>query len=352
MRERMRVLQDASKGIRMKVRSFVLLLLSSAAWALPLSPSVRTLIPADVRQIISLDYHTGKRFNTAVTLKAQALPDNLKDFESALSNMGVSPDKDVDSLIFVSFEDKQKMDEKQKDKQKLDMVAVASGPFSSMAVLTQIRLQKIASSRYRESDLYPLSKTMTVTVLDEHTLLLGSDNGVKTALSVRDSHGSNVDSNEELKKMIKSVEKSTVWSVLDRKGTQEMLVSTLGNTDPPPDVAVIKQQVLGSEYRMSFKEDVRFYMDVFTSDTVSASKLSALLKAGVLYKKVTANPAQKTALDSVKVTSDRVTPESERAVLKLQFKTEEKQFQTLLRTKCFVDMSTERQELSGLTSGR
>src|SRR6266446_10974562 len=77
---------------------FCLLLLSSAAWAMPLGSSARTVIPSDVQQIISVDYRALKNSDTAMALKQQVLPPSLKDFEGALRGVGIDPDRDVEQL--------------------------------------------------------------------------------------------------------------------------------------------------------------------------------------------------------------------------------------------------------------
>ena len=77
-----------------KVRDcFCLLLLSSAAWAMPLGGSARTVIPSDVQQIISVDYRALRNSETAQVLKQQVLPDSLKQFEGALKGVGINPEK-------------------------------------------------------------------------------------------------------------------------------------------------------------------------------------------------------------------------------------------------------------------
>ena len=45
-------------------------------------------------------------------------------------------------------------------------------------------------------------------------------------------------------------------------------------------------------------------MDVLTADVSTSHTLASLMKVGLLYKKVTANPVQKIAFDSVKVKSE------------------------------------------------
>src|SRR6266581_9352968 len=79
------------------------LLLVSMAFAMPLNSSARACVPADLLQLISVDYRALKDSPTAMALKQQLMPDNIKQFETALKNIGIDPEKDVDTLAFASF---------------------------------------------------------------------------------------------------------------------------------------------------------------------------------------------------------------------------------------------------------
>src|ERR1700674_331676 len=77
--------------------------LTGSALAAPLGSSVRPAIPAEVQQLICVDYRALKNSDTAQQLKQQVLPENLKQFETALKGIGVLVDRDVDTLTFVSY---------------------------------------------------------------------------------------------------------------------------------------------------------------------------------------------------------------------------------------------------------
>src|SRR5579863_3491069 len=133
-----------------KIATVLMVLLSAAAWASPMSPATRKVIPAGAQQIISVDYLTLKKIDTAMALKAQVLPDHLKEFESTLKSIGIDPDSDLDSLTFASFNNGQLG---------LQMVGMASGSVSPNVVLRKLvlqKLQKIKAVKYRDSDLYPI----------------------------------------------------------------------------------------------------------------------------------------------------------------------------------------------------
>ena len=298
-------------------------LISSTAAAAPLASSVRPAIPAEVQQIICVDYRALKNSDTALQLKAQVLPDNVKEFETALKAVGIDPDRDVDTLTFISY---------RHPKQGLKVVGAAEGIFANKTVQRKLQLKKIRPTKYRDALIYPMSEGMEMTFLDDTTLLFGDGGAVRGALDARDGYITTLDSNPDISSLITDVEGGTVWSILDQKGTQNMLISALGDASRLADYETLKKRILGSRYTMNFSNGVNFDMDVITSDSVTAATLSSLLKAGVLYKKMTASPVEKAALEDVSVDSDS-------SKLKMHFKADDKQFQSLMRTNLFAAVS-------------
>jgi len=132
--------------------------------------------------------------------------------------------------------------------------------------------------------------------------------------------------------MIGPVESGTVWSVLDQQGTQNMLISALGDAGKLADFDMVKKRVQGSRYQMNFTNGVTFDLDVVTADSVTAGTLSSLVKAGVIYRKMTASPIEKVALQNVEVNSDG-------SSLQMHFKADDKQFQSLLHSDLFAAVS-------------
>jgi hypothetical protein len=301
----------------------VLALSSAPLLAAPMNSNARTVIPSDIQQIISVDYRALKNSDTAMALKAQVLPDNLKEFESALKGIGIDPDKDLESLTFAQFRN---------GKQGLKMIGIASGSFSSKIVLKKMTSQKVKPVKYHDSNVYPMSGGMDMTFLDDSTLLFGDTSALHAALNARDGYTTTLDSNPDIADMIPSVESGTVWSVLDQQGSQNMLLSALGDAGKLADFDTIKKRVTGSRYQMNFDSGVKLDMDVVTSDSVTAATLSSLVKAGVLYKKMTATPIEKVALENMTVNSDG-------SNLQMHFKAGDKDFQNLMRSQLFAAVS-------------
>lgn len=301
----------------------ILVILSAAAWGSPIGSSARTAIPSDVQQIITVDYRTLRNSDTAMALKEQVLKQNLKDFEEALKGIGINPEKDVDVLTFAAY---------RKGKEGVKIVGAAQGSFSEKTVLKKIKLNKIKPIKYHDSDVYSMGSGMQMTFLDDNSVLFGDSSALRGALDARDGFSPTLDSNPAVADLIGPVESGTVWSVLDQQGTQNMMLSALGDAGKLADFDTIKKHVVGSRYAMNFTNGITFDVDVLTSDSVTAATLSALVKAAVLYRKMTASAIEKTALEEVSINSDS-------SDLQVHFKAEDKQFQSLIHSDLFAALS-------------
>jgi hypothetical protein len=301
----------------------VLLLSSAGAWAMPMGTQARGVIPSDIQQIISVDYRALKNSDTAMQLKNQVEPDNLKQFEEALKQAGMDPEKNVEQLTVASYRNA---------KGTIKMVGVAQGDFPMKAFLKRMALHKTKPAKIRNTEVWPMAGGMDMVFLDENSLLFGERSSVQGALDARDGYTSTLDANNTIADMIGGVDSGTVWSVLDQQGTQNMMRSALGDASKLGDYETVKKRLLGSRYQMNFNSGVNFDLDVLTADSVTATTLSTLVKAGVLYKKMTATPAEKVALESVTVDSDSST-------LQMHFKTDDKKFQSLMHSELFAAVS-------------
>ncbi len=299
------------------------LLLVSMASAMPLNSSARTCIPADLLQLISVDYRALKDSPTAMALKQQVLPDNLKQFEAALKNIGIDPDKDVDTLAFASF---------RSGKQGVKGIGVSSGPFNMKSVLKKMKLERLTPKKYGTADIYPMDGGFVMTFLDDSTLLFGELTALRAALDTRDGKTLALDTNGDMADMMTNVDSAPVWSILDQQGTQNMMRSALGDASKVADYETLKKRLLGSRYTMNFNSGVNFDLTVVTSDTMTAATLSSLVKAGMLYKKMNATPAEKVAVENTTVDSDS-------SNLQLHFKSSDQQFQSLMHSDLFAAVS-------------
>jgi hypothetical protein len=298
-----------------------LLLAGMPLLAMPLGTSARVVIPADIQQIISVDYRALKNSPTALALKARVLPDQLKEFETALRGFGIDPDNDVEQLTFASF----------RAKKNVEIIGLAQGTFPTKKILARMKLKKVKPFKYRTSDLYSMPGGQEMTFLDDFTMLFGQKTAVQAALDARDGEAPALGSNSAVADNIAAVDSGPVWSVLDAQGTQNLLHSTLGDAAKLTDYEMVRKRLLGSRYTMDFNNGVNFNLSVVTSDSMTAATLSSLVQAGVLFRKMNAQGVEKTALESVTVNS-------ESANLRLNFKSDEKKFQSLVQSDLFASV--------------
>jgi hypothetical protein len=301
----------------------VAILLVSMADAMPINSSARSCIPADTLQLISVDYRAIKDSPTAMALKTQLMPDNIKQFEAALKGIGIDPDKDVDTLTFASF---------RSGKQGVKGVGVAAGPFNMKAVLKKMKLEKFVPKKYGTADVYPMDGGFIMSFLDDSTLLFGDSTGVHAALDTRDGKTLSLDTNGNLADMMSNVDSAAVWSILDQQGTQNMIQSAIGEAAKITDFEKLKKNLVGSRYTMTFNSGVNFDATVVTADSVTAGMLSSVFKGYLLYKKNTAAGGEKVAMENTSADNDgnNVT---------IHFKSNDQQFQALMHTELFNALS-------------
>src|SRR5574337_2117244 len=168
-----------------------------------------------------------------------------------------------------------------------------------------------------------MGKGMEMTFMDNSTLLFGDMGAVKGALDARNGAAPALDSNSQMTDMLGSVESGPVWSILDAAGTQNMMRSALGQASQLADYSMVKQRLLGSRYVMDFSNGVSFDLDVLTSDSMMAATMANLVKAGMMFRKMSATPAEKLAIDATSVDNDGST-------VKVHFRTDDSRFQALL----------------------
>jgi len=301
----------------------VLVMLVGSGFAMPLPSSARAVIPTDLQQLISVDYREMKNSPTAMQLKEMLMPDNIKQFESALKGEGLDPDKDIDTLAFAAF---------RTEKQGMKQIAVASGPFNMKAVIKKLTAQKIKPTKYHLASIYPMDGGLVMVFLDDSTLLFGEMSAVKMALDTRDGQILSVDTNGTMADMMSSVDSSPLWSILDQQGTQQVMRSALGDASKVADYDSLKKRLVGSRYTMNFNSGVNFDLTVVTSDSVSAATLSSAVKMGLLYKKMSASAPEKAAMDNTSVDSDG-------ANVGFHFKSSDQQFQSLMHSPLFNAVS-------------
>jgi hypothetical protein len=296
------------------------MLSAAPGFAASLGTAARAVIPAEVQQIITVDYRRMQNSDTAMQMKAKLLPPNMKQFEDALKAIGVVPERDLDQVTLAVFRTKDNS---------LQIVGVAQGQFPRKKLTPKLAKQKISGKKINGTAVYPMSGGMQMTFLDDNTMLFGNSNAVQAALDARDNSSESLNANSEVTDMIASVDQGTVWSVLDATGTQTMLKSALGAASNLSEFDNVKSRLIGSRYSVDFDHGVDFNLNVITSDNITASTLSAVMKAGLMFKKASASPSEKTAIEDTTVDSNA-------GRIIVHFKADDKSFQSLLESPMFA----------------
>ena len=301
----------------------ILLLCATVAYAMPIASSARSMVPSEIQQLIGVDYRALMDSPTAQALKDKVMPQNLKDLETALKGIGINSNRDLSQLNFASF---------RTEKKGIQTIGVAQGSFSAKAVLKKMKLKKISATKYGTANIYPMESDLVMTFLDDNTLAFGTPESLHSALDTRDGKRPSLDSNSVMTDQMSAVDGAPLWSILDQKGTQAMMMSAMGDASKVGDYETLKKRILASRYTMNFQSGVNFDLTVQTADSMTAATLSTILKGVTLYKKLNASPIEKTAIDASTVDSDS-------ANLQLHFKSDDQKFQSLMNSPLFAAVS-------------
>jgi len=311
--------------VRPKLLSLLLFMLCGtlSASAAALGTSTRSAIPAEVQQIIVVDYRAFNDSASARALKERTTTPRLRQFEAALRKAGIVPEKEVEQLAFASFRSKGRG---------LQMVGIAEGSFTREGVVHKLRMKGIRPQRDRLAALYPMEGGMVMTFLDDSALLFGEPGAVRLALEARQGEIQSVNSNAQISELMNGVEAGAVWSVLDGDGTRNMVRSALGESSQLTNSESLMKRLRGSRYTADFSRGCEFNLDVLTSDSFTAATLSSLFQAAMAVRKLSAKGGEKMALESLEVESDG-------DKLKAHFRSDEERFQALLKSDLFAVVS-------------
>lgn len=299
----------------------VLVLSATLSQAAELSSDGKAAIPRDVQQLIVVDYRAMQNSSAAMNLKERVLPPELKRLETALKNARLNVDKDADVLAFAAFRDS--------GGQGSRIVGIAQGQFQTRAIMATFAKSKEKPIALRNNTIYPLGAAgMSVVFLNQTTMVFGDRSAVQVALDARDGLIPNFLSNGEMLNEMKAVDQRAIWSLLDAKGTQNMMKSVLGDAAQLTDYDTVRNRMKSSRYTMDFENGVKFDLAVVMSDTITAATCATLMKGMVIMKKSSGTPLEKAALD-------RTTIDSNSGTLTVSYSSSDSEFAGLLTSPLF-----------------
>ncbi len=308
--------------LRRSLFASFLALLPIGASAAQLSEDARGAIPKDVQQLIVVDYRAMQNSQAAMDLKSRVLPPELKELEKALVSSGIDQNHDIEELAFAAFRPNPNDDSAR-------IVGIAQGQFSVPDILADFKKRKVKPQLLRTNKMYPMTGSgMLVSFVNPTTMVFGSSEALKAALNARDGFAPSMLANQPLVQQIGLVDTEPLWSVLDGKGTQQMIRSVIGQASQLGDFESIRKRLISSRYSMNFENGVKFNLAVVTPDTITAATMSSLMNAAALYQKVGGTAAEKQAIDNTVISSSTGT-------LNVDFAASDNQFVTLLRSPLF-----------------
>jgi hypothetical protein len=310
------------------VRFFAVVLalgVSASAYGAQLSSDARSAIPYDVQQMVVIDYRVMQNSSSAMALRGQVMPPELKSLEEALNKSGLNDNQDLEQLAFVLYRASGSADD-------LRTVGIAQGQFPVDDVMANFRKRKLKATTVRANKIYPMGTTgMSVVFLDEGTMIFGSKDAVMKTLDVRDGVAPGLLTNSQVMDSMRAVDNEPLWSILDQKGTQTMMKQVLGEAGSVADFDTVKKRMVASYYTMNFQHGVRFDMSVVTGDNFAAATVSSLMNAAVLYKKMSGTDTDKAALEDTIIRSNA-------GKLEVHFAATDAQFSALLKSPMFASM--------------
>jgi hypothetical protein len=303
------------------------LTLSTVAPAAQLSTDARTAIPHDVQQLVVIDYRAMQNSPAAMDLRGRVMPPELKQFDDALTKSGLNENHDVEQLAFALFRPSQSSDA-------LITVGVAQGQFPIQDILANFRKQKVKPALVRTNKVYPLAKTgMVLCFVDASTMVFGAKDAVDKALDARDGVEPSMLTNGAMMDAMKTVDTSSLWSILDDKGTQIMMKQVLGEAGAGSvtDYDSVRKRLQSSWYGMDFQHGVKFDLTISTGDSFAAATISSLLTAAVVVRKMSGTDAEKQALADTAIASNS-------GKMSIHFAASDSDFSSLLHSPLFQSM--------------
>lgn len=324
----MKIFKNWQHGIAFAA-SAALAIAPIAAHATQLSGDARASIPKDVQQIIVVDYRAMQNSPAAMQLKDRVLPPELKHLEASLKTSGLQVDQDADTLAFAAFKATAGGGAAAGSGSGIRILGVAQGQFQTQAILAKFAKEKVKPTMLRNNAIYPMgSGGMSVSFLNQTTMIFGDREAVRAALNARDGLEPNFLQNSDMMNEMAAVDSQAVWSLLDQKGTQTMMKSVLGEASGLADYDTVKNRMKYASYTMDFSNGVRFNMTVSMSDSLTAATAATLMKGIAILKKSSGSPLEKSAVDDTTIDSNS-------GVLTVAYSSSDSQFAGLLTSPLF-----------------
>lgn len=297
-----------------------------------LSSDARGAVPHEVQQLVVIDYREMENSATAMNLRERVMPPELKQFDEALTKSGLNDNHDVDQLAFAMFRAPvtgAKSRSSNGSDDRMVTLGIAQGQFALQDILASFKKQLIKPKLVRTNKVYPLPKTgMVLCFVDPSTMVFGDRDAVTKALDARDGLTASLLTNGPMMDAMKTVDSEPLWSILNEKGTQNMMKQVLGEAGSVTDFDTVQKRLQASWYSMNFSHGVKFDLTISTGDTFTAATITSLLSAALALRKMSSGDAEKQALNGTAIASNA-------GQMSIHFATSDKTFNDLLHSPLF-----------------
>lgn len=295
-----------------------------------LSPSVVGMFPKDLGEFAYADLKTARSKKWFAQLKDQMLPARFRQFETFLASAGIDPNAQVDELAWGATVPTAEQGDL--------IVGVAMGQFNPQNTETFFKNQKLATAKVRGYTMFAFgsgegANDIFFLFLDANTAAFGHRSLLERLVEVRFGGEESLMRNEKLYPLIEEVNgRGMVWAVMGQGYTrialQQLVPETVQFADAPKLMAKFKAMTL--EVQADRGIETRFQTVCETPE--DANNFSALLQAGLLYKKMQEAPNNP---DLAKVLEDaRVAARGDRLEMKMSLT--EEMLAALLRRNTFA----------------
>ncbi len=299
------------------------LLLAPSLAAQSLSASTLTLYPREAGELAFANLRALRQSPHYPQLRAQFLPERLKDLENYAKGLGIDFETQGRQLSWAFVVGK--------PEDEVDLVSVAEGDFNPAVVLEQAKARNLATSQASGQTLITAGKNergkeFVLTLPDPATLLFGSRAAVEAMLARRaEGRGGSFD-NAVLSPLITEVNgRSPVWLVMDQHFAALGFKQLAPTIAARPEAAVLLGKLKAGMAEVTLTRDLAARASLFCSGASEAQLLAAILQAAISLSAVQAsatNPELATVLRSasIDIQGDRVEakltlPETEVAAL-------------------------------------
>ncbi|MBI3405230.1 MAG: hypothetical protein HY046_07200 [Acidobacteria bacterium] len=267
-----------------------------------LNTSVIGLFPKNVGEFAYADLKTARRQKWFAQMKDQMLPSKFREFEKFLASAGMDPNSQVEELAWAIMPGTSETSEQ--------LVGVALGQFHPASLEAFFKAQKLPTEKSHGYTLFAFGSGTGPTdiffmFLDSNTSAFGHRKVLERLLEVRFGAEESLLRSDSFAKLVDEVNgHGTVWAVLDQGYTRLAFQQLIPEMAQFPEAVKLVNRMKALTIRVDADRGLDTRFQAVCENTEDANLFSALLQAGLLYRRYTekeSNPELAKALEDVTV---------------------------------------------------